>query len=73
MTRPTCSTSQEAAPVRQADVLRPFPTRLVTGAADRHRPDLHHFEVSLFERPHFIGLLETLDQEVVVTRNDPLS
>src|ERR1700730_1808789 len=56
---------------RWADVLRPFPTRLVTGAANRHRADLHDFEITLFERPHLIGMFETLDQKVVVTRSHP--
>jgi hypothetical protein len=45
----------------ETDMLRPFPTGLVTGPANRHRADFHDFEITLFERPHLVRLFETLD------------
>src|SRR5207237_8584259 len=53
---------------RRSHMLRPFPSRLITGPPDRHRSDLHRFEFSFFECAHFIGLLKALDQQIAIVR-----
>src|SRR6266566_2801030 len=51
---------------RGSHVRRPFPSRFVTRAPNRHRSDLHYFEFSFFKSAHLIRLLEALDQEIIV-------
>src|SRR5256712_3677766 len=50
-------------PGDRLDVLRPFPSRLVAGAADDHVTEFHDLERSLLEDARLVGLLEPLDPD----------
>src|SRR4029450_4492197 len=45
---------------RPADVLGPPPSGLVGRPAERHSTDVNDLELSLFERPNFIRIVESL-------------
>src|SRR5438552_950182 len=51
---------------RAADVDRPFPTRLIGGAADGHAADAHQLEAAEGELAHFIGRVEAFQNDVEV-------
>jgi hypothetical protein len=48
----------------RSDVKRPLPSGLIGGAPDRHAADLHDLELSFFESPNFIRLLESFQYDV---------
>ena len=47
---------------------RPLPTGFIGGAANCHPTNFDQLEASLFEDPHFIRGIESLDQQVIVCR-----
>src|SRR4051812_14895702 len=51
------------------DVLGPFPSWLVTRAADGHRTDLYDLEFAFGESADFVRLFEALDQQIDVGRH----
>jgi len=46
---------------RLADMLGPFPARLIGGAPDDHRTQMHKLELALLELTHFVGCVEALE------------
>src|SRR5438105_558528 len=51
---------------RAADVDRPFPARLIGGAADRHAADAHQLEPAELELAHLVGIVEAFQNDVEV-------
>jgi hypothetical protein len=47
-----------------ANMLRPFPTRQVRRTANRHSTEVDYFELAFFERPNFVGFLESFQNDV---------
>src|SRR3982074_1608750 len=47
----------------RTNVLAPFPTRVISRAANRHPADVHQFKFSLLHHPHFIRRLEPLQDD----------
>jgi hypothetical protein len=45
----------------RSDVLRPFPSRLVGGAANRHAADSDDFKPTLVKRANFVGFLKLFE------------
>jgi hypothetical protein len=43
-------------PRQGSDMLRPFPSRFISGPSDRYAADLHDFELSFFENAYFVGV-----------------
>ena len=47
-----------------ADMRGPFPSRLVSGAADGHIADVNDLELSFLEGANFVRLLKTLQDRI---------
>src|SRR4051794_24548419 len=55
---------------RGADMLGPFPARLISCAADSHPADMDELEASEIELADLVGLLEALEDDVEIHQSN---